>query len=366
MSSPTGPMSSTTAHDHDWLPQASCDAGCLLAGGSETSRRLIVRLIVVLRVTLRATLVLLLALALPLLMPPLPGRSLVTRAYCRLVLRCLGVRIAVSGGPIRNLPGVLVVSDHTSWLDVVTIGAVFPASRWWTQPLSFVARADMASNLAVQMMARIIKTIPIDRASLRQLPGVVDTVAARLRAGHTVVAFPEGTTWCGRPGDDVDAAAASHGDNVSRATARGGVPASRAAARGRVGQSTRVGVGQSCPGAGPFYPAMFQAAIDAGRPVQPLRLRYHHQDGSVSTVPAYIGDDTLLRSIRRLLAARRTLARVYVESLQLPGVDRRELARRCQAAVRMTASPPPRPGQRRPVLALLSAAGRVRLPISSR
>ena len=64
---------------------------------------------------------------------------------------------------------------------------------------------------------------------------------------------------------------------------------------------------------------MFQAAVDTGRPVQPLRLRYQHRDGRVSTVPAYIGDDTLLRSIGRLLVARRTVARVYVESLQLPG-----------------------------------------------
>jgi 1-acyl-sn-glycerol-3-phosphate acyltransferase len=259
-------------------------------------------LVVALRVMLRVTLALLLAPALPLLVLPLPGRSLTRRVYCRIVLCCLGIRIAVSGGPVRNLPGVLVVSDHMSWLDVVTIGAVLPTSRWRTQPLSFVARADVASNLGVRMMARIVKVIPIERASLRQLPGVVDIVAARLRAGHTVVAFPEGTTWCGLA-------------------------------------------------SGPFYPAMFQAAIDASRPVQPLRLRYRHQDGRISTVPAYIGDDTLLRSLCRLLVARRTVARVYVESLQLPGADRRELARRCQAAIRLTAAPPPGHGLRLPVLA---------------
>ena len=165
----------------------------------------------------------------------------------------------------------------------------------------------MAGNVAVRMMARIVKVIPIERASLRQLPGVVATVAARLYAGHTVVAFPEGTTWCRR-------------------------------ARVRTPHQ----------GSGPFYPAMFQAAVDTGRPVQPLRLRYHHRDGRVSTVPAYIGDDTLLRSIGRLMVARRTVARIYVESLQLPGDDRRELARRCQAAIRITAAPHPGHGQRRP------------------
>ncbi|MGO9031442.1 lysophospholipid acyltransferase family protein [Mycobacterium sp.] len=291
-------MSSPLARDHAWLPRASCDTSCVQAGGPDASRRLIVAL----RVTLRVSLGLLLAPALLLVSLPLPGRSRARRLYCRLMLWCLGVRITVSGGPIRNLPGVLVVSDHTSWLDIVTIGAVLPTSRWRAAPASFVGRADVAGNLVVRMMTFIIKVIPIDRASLRQLPGVVDAVAARLRAGQTVVAFPEGTTWCGLA-------------------------------------------------SGPFYPAMFQAAVDTGRPVQPLRLRYHHRDGRVSTVPAYIGDDTLLRSIGRLLVARRTVARVYVESLQLPGADRRELARRCQAAIRATAVPHPGHGPRRPVLA---------------
>ena len=306
-------MSTPITRDHAWLPRASCDVACLRAGGSEASRRLIVAL----RVTVRVSLALLFAPALLWVALPLPGRSRAKHIYCRMMLWCLGVRVTVLGGPIRNLPGMLVVSDHMSWLDIVTIAAVLPTTRWRAAPASFVGRADVATNLVVRMMACIIKVIPIERASLRQLPAVVDAVAARLHAGQTVVAFPEGTTWCGRHG----------------------------------GEAGREGAGQSCPGSGPYYPAMFQAAVDTGRPVQPLRLRYYHRDGSVSTVPAYIGDDTLPRSIGRLMVARRTVARVYVESLQLPGDDRRELARRCQAAIRMKTTSHPGHGQRRPVLA---------------
>jgi 1-acyl-sn-glycerol-3-phosphate acyltransferase len=261
---------------HAWLPHASCDASCVGIGGAAQSRRPLV----VLRVALRVMLALLLAPGLPLMVVPLPGRTKVQRIYCRLVLRCFGVRITVSGAPIRNLRGVLVVSPHMSWLDAFCIGSVLPGS--------FVARADMFTGGAIGILARILKIIPIERSSLRRLPGVVDAVARRLRAGQTVVAFPEGTTWCGL----------------------------------------------AC---GSFYPAMFQAAIDAGRPVQPLRLTYHHVDGSVSTAPAFVGDDTLLRSVYRLLTVRRTLARVQVESLQLPGTNRRDLARRCQSAVLVAA-----------------------------
>jgi len=275
---------------HAWLPRTTCDIGCVRVGAADQSR-----LRVVVRVMLRVLLALFLAPGLPLIAIPLPGRTRVQRVYCRLVLRCFSVRITVSGNPIRNLRGVLVVSGHKSWLDVFAIGSVLPGS--------FVARADMFTGPAIGVVARILKIIPIERASLRRLPGVVDTIACRLRAGQTVVAFPEGTTWCGAPGNDA-----------------GCVPPG----------------GQARPnhrGRGSFYPAMFQAAIDAGRPVQPLRLTYHHADGSVSTAPAFVGDDTLARSVGRLLTVRRTLAWVHVESLQLPGTDRRDLARRCQSAL---------------------------------
>ena len=226
---------------------------------------------------MRATLAVTLLSALPLLAIPMPGRSHIQRGYCRLMLRACGIRITVSGGPIRNLRGVLVVSGHVSWVDIFAIGAVMPGS--------FVAKAELISWPGLGIAARLMKVIPIERASLRRLPDVVGTVAARLRAGQTVVAFPEGTTWCGLA-------------------------------------------------YGPFRPAMFQAAVDAARPVQPLRLKYHHRDGTPSTVAAFVGDDTLFASIRRLVTARRTIVHVQVESLQLPGTDRRDLAARCETAVR--------------------------------
>jgi 1-acyl-sn-glycerol-3-phosphate acyltransferase len=270
------------ATDHAWLPRATCDSTCVGAGPASS------RWLVVLRVTLRLTLALLLVLAAPLALVPGPGQLRVRRFYCQMLLRVFGIRISVSGAPIRNLRGVLVVSPHMSWLDVFSIGAVVPG---W-----YVARADMFGELT----ARLLKIIPIERTSLRRLPAVVETVADRLSSGETVVAFPEGTTWCG----------------------------------------------VAC---GSFYPAMFQAAIDAGRPVQPLRLTYHHVDGLISTAPAFVGDDTLGRAMYRLLTQRRTLAHVHVESLQLPGTDRRALARRCQAAVGVGVAQ--RPGQRHVLVA---------------
>jgi 1-acyl-sn-glycerol-3-phosphate acyltransferase len=263
----------STKDTSPWIPRATCDASCVAAGAAPSGRRVVVAI----RVAVRATFAVMLLSAVPLLAIPLPGRSHIQRGYCKMMLRALGVRITVSGGPIRNLRGVLVVSGHVSWVDIFAIGAVMPGS--------FVAKAEMISWPGLGIAARLMKVIPIERESLRRLPDVVRMVAGRLRAGQTVVAFPEGTTWCGLA-------------------------------------------------YGPFRPAMFQAAVDAGRPVQPLSLKYHHRDGTPSTVAAYVGDDSLIESIRRLVTAQRTIVHVQVESLELPGDDRRDLTRRCEAAVR--------------------------------
>ena len=277
-----------SSNDHAWLPRTSCGELCVNAGLSEPGHPVLEGI----RVGRRLVAGLLLFPAVCLLALPLPGRVGVQRLYCRMMLRCLGVRITLSGGPIRNLRGVLVVSNHVSWVDVFAIGSVMPGA--------FVARADLVDWPGLGIAVRMMNVIPIDRASLRRLPNVVSAVAQRLSAGRTVVAFPEGTTWCG-------------------------------------------------PDYGPFRPAMFQAAVDTGRPVQPLRLSYHHRDGRPSTATAFLGEDSLWASLNRIARARRTVVHVEVRSLQLSGPGRRDLAARCEAEVR---GRPPLHGDHLPELAI--------------
>ncbi|MGK2879707.1 MAG: lysophospholipid acyltransferase family protein [Mycobacterium sp.] len=269
----------TITAEHAWLEKATCDASCVGVGIGRASRGWIVAL----RSVARVTLTLVMLMLAPLLVVPVPGRTRMQRWYFRTSLRCMGVRVKVTGGPIRNLQGVLVVSGHVSWLDPLVVSAVLPGS--------FVARADVVQWPVVGALARMTRTIPIDRTNLRRLPDVVDTVSVRLSAGHTVVAFPEATTWCGLA-------------------------------------------------YGTFRPAMFQGAVDAARPVQPLRISYRHGDGTQSTVPSFVGEDSLLNSLKRIVGARLTVVHIDVPSLELPGPDRRDLARRCQAAVRGSAAAP--------------------------
>ncbi len=261
--------------EHAWFPRTVCDERCLPGAHGESP------VLVSLRSARRIIAVTLVLLAVPLLAVPLPRRAGLQRRYCRLVLLCVGVRIQLSGNPLRNLSGILVVSNHTSWVDVFAVGAVLPGS--------FVARADLVDWPGIGRAARMMGVIPIERRSLRRLPPVVDAVAERLSRGATVVAFPEGTTFCGRH-------------------------------------------------SGTFRPAVFEAAVRAGRPVQPVCLAYRYRDGRPSTVAAFFGDDSLWASVKRIVAARGTVVELSVGPLQLPGTSRRELAVRCESVLRAGAA----------------------------
>jgi hypothetical protein len=80
---------------------------------------------------------------------------------------------------------------------------------------------------------------------------------------------------------------------------------------------------------GRFRPAMFQAAVDAQAPVVPITIRYD------TTAAAFVGDDTLWSSVRRIAAVRSLTVTLLAAPALRPavGADRRALARTAQACV---------------------------------
>jgi 1-acyl-sn-glycerol-3-phosphate acyltransferase len=194
------------------------------------------------------------------------------RFVARTLLIALGVRLRRRGRASRA--GSLLVANHVSWLDIVALLAM--------EPVSLVAKREVHDWPGIGALAALTGGIFVDRARPKALPGTVAEVTAALRAGRTVAVFPEGTTQCG---------------------------------------------GSRC--ALSFRPAMFQAALNAGAPVVPIAITYD------STAAAFIGDETLWVSVRRV-AALRSLSVTVTGSPALhpvPGADRRTLARAAQAAV---------------------------------
>jgi 1-acyl-sn-glycerol-3-phosphate acyltransferase len=219
------------------------------------------------------------------------GRNWLTRAIFRGVLLAMGVRLVVHGtipGPGR---GALVVNNHTSWLDIVAVNAV--------RPMRAVAKKDIASWPVLGWLVSAAGSIYVDRANIRSLSGTVTTLADSLRAGSMVNVTPEGTTWCGL----------THGR---------------------------------------FRPALFQAAIDGGVPVLPVALRFRLREGTRTTAPAFIGDETIIDSVRRTAALRGLVLEVHVRPEIAPGraADRRELATLAERAVDDVLTPASLPAEK--------------------
>ncbi|MFM9596315.1 lysophospholipid acyltransferase family protein [Streptomyces scabiei] len=253
-----------------WLPGAPCSPrACVAATGPGASLpRAVARFAAVVALVAVGVLVSLAGLR-----PP----SGVVRRWSRAVVRASGVRIRISGAA-PPAGGLLLVANHVSWLDIPLLGAVRPARM--------LAKADIrAWPVAGALVARG-GVLFIERDRIRALPETVARIAGALRGGAAVVAFPEGSTWCGR-------------------------------AQGR------------------FRRAVFQAALDAGVPVQPVRVRYRGAGGGASTAPAYVGDDALLASVWRVVSSRGIVAEVEVRPVVAPAgrLDRRTLARAAQTAV---------------------------------
>jgi 1-acyl-sn-glycerol-3-phosphate acyltransferase len=109
--------------------------------------------------------------------------------YHRLVCRILGIRVEVSGQPPETGP-LLIVSNHVSWLDILVLSAV--------APVSFVAKREVGSWPFFGSLARLQRTVFIDRDRRHATGPSRDVMRERLKQGDILVLFPEGTSHDGR------------------------------------------------------------------------------------------------------------------------------------------------------------------------
>jgi 1-acyl-sn-glycerol-3-phosphate acyltransferase len=114
---------------------------------------------------------------------------LLPRHFHRFVCKVLGVRITVVGEPPPRRERTLIVANHVSWLDIPVIGA--------RRPVSFIAKSEIAGWPVISHLARLQRTIFIDRGRRGDTAGVSAAVGERLVNGDDIVLFAEGTTGDG-------------------------------------------------------------------------------------------------------------------------------------------------------------------------
>jgi len=170
-----------------------------------------------------------------------PFAHRMTRWWSSALMRIFGLRSVRVGTPLPD--PVLFVANHTSWIDIELLHSQRMAC--------FVAKAEIARWPLVGWMAATGGTIFHRRGSNHSLAAVMQVMVERLRSGRSVAVFPEGGT----------------------------------------GYNGVLKV---------FHARIFQAALDAQVPVQPVALRFARNGRRVIDA-GFREHETFMGNIVRLL-----------------------------------------------------------------
>ena len=105
--------------------------------------------------------------------------------YHRAVTRWLDIRLNIIGEPVQDRP-CLIAANHVSWIDITVLSAL--------TPLSFIAKKEVNNWPGFGTLARLQRTVFIDRDRRQSTGSSRDEMQERLKAGETLVLFAEGTS----------------------------------------------------------------------------------------------------------------------------------------------------------------------------
>ena len=117
-----------------------------------------------------------------------PMRRRIPVLYHRFVCRLLGIRVRLTGAAIDTRP-LLIVANHSSWLDISIITSL--------APVVFVAKAEIARWPFFGLLAKLQRSIFVERDRRHKTGAVTSQIAQRLAEGDPVLLFGEGTAGDG-------------------------------------------------------------------------------------------------------------------------------------------------------------------------
>lgn len=209
-------------------------------------------------------------------------RLLLKQSWSAALLDALGIELEADLTHVE--PGVLLVANHVSWVDIFVINAALPAA--------FVSKEEVRRWPVIGWLAGKNDTVFLRRGSRGHARLINEQVAAILAAGKHVAVFPEGTTTDGR--------ALLH-----------------------------------------FHAALLQPALAAGRPVLPAAISYWELNGERSLAPRYDGDISLGTCTAAILRRPRIIARLVTTPLRgKDGADRKQVAAEAREAIALAAGLP--------------------------
>ena len=206
-------------------------------------------------------------------------RHAIIRSWSRDILHIAGVDVRAVGFPTDSERPVTLIANHVSWADIFALNT--------QRACHFIAKAELRQwPIAGRLLANV-GTIFINRSDRKETHRLKRVVHELLDAGETVAVFPEGTT--------------SDGHNVLK-----------------------------------FHASLLEPIVASEGEVWVVAIRYFRGRSNERTdAAAYIGDMTLLQSLHMIHDAAGVVAELhFIEAINCAGLNRREVARRAEAAIR--------------------------------
>lgn len=110
------------------------------------------------------------------------------RQFLRIVRSIIGIKINIIklSDISKSKYGVLYISNHVSWMDILCLGSSLDAQ--------FIAKKEVAEMGLFGFLARLHHTFFIDNTSQRKSFSYNESIQKKLLSKQNLILFPEGTT----------------------------------------------------------------------------------------------------------------------------------------------------------------------------
>ncbi len=207
-----------------------------------------------------------------------PRRNRASAAWSARLLAILHVQASIRGElPVASMRPCVLVGNHVSWLDIHLIH-----SFWQVR---FVAKSEVRRWPLIGWLSARVGTLFIQRGRGRHAARINESIHEAFQQGDAIGVFPEGTT--------------SDGTELTR-----------------------------------FHASLLQPAVDERALVFPVAVRYLDEAGNVNKEASYVGDTSLLESMRMIFRQRTIHAELhFLPAIDATGKTRRELTALTQSAI---------------------------------
>ncbi len=212
-------------------------------------------------------------------------RHAIIRTWSREVLHRAGVAVRTVGFPLDADKPVTLVANHVSWTDIFALNT--------QHACHFIAKSELKQWPLAGRLLNNVGTIFINRNDRKDTHRLKRVVHELLAAGETVAVFPEGTT--------------SIGHDVLK-----------------------------------FHASLLEPIVAAEGEVWVVAIRYFRlTDGARTDAAAYIGDMTLLDSLKAIYNEGGVIAELrFLQAIDCAGLNRREVSQRAEALIRASIQSP--------------------------